>query len=110
MRRLHARFDNLLWMKLSEVARYWAAKELTRIERAGNRVTLRAPFACPAFTVTHRRRGERRRPRFTAAGTPISIDREVRRATELVSGAFWRDGERLTVCVDLPKGASELAL
>ena len=33
VKRLHARFDNLLWMKNSEVARYWAAKELTRIER-----------------------------------------------------------------------------
>src|SRR5262245_23165803 len=41
VRRLHARYDNLHWMKLGEVARYWAAKELTRIERAGNRVDFR---------------------------------------------------------------------
>ncbi len=31
--RLHAAYDNLLWLKLSEIARYWAARELTRIER-----------------------------------------------------------------------------
>ena len=37
VRRLHARFDHLLWMKLSEVARYWAAKELDpdRVRTAG---------------------------------------------------------------------------
>lgn len=35
VRRLHARFDHLLWMKQGEVARYWAAKELTRIEKIG---------------------------------------------------------------------------
>jgi hypothetical protein len=33
VRRLAARYNNLLWMKLSEVARYWAARELTRSER-----------------------------------------------------------------------------
>ena len=32
VRRLHARFDHLVWMKLSEMSRYWAAKALTRIE------------------------------------------------------------------------------
>jgi hypothetical protein len=52
----------------------------------------------------------RGRPHFSAGGTPSAIDREVRRATELVSGGFWRDGDRLTVCVDLPKGASELTI
>jgi hypothetical protein len=31
VRRLHARYDLLQWMKLSEIARYWAANELTTI-------------------------------------------------------------------------------
>ena len=36
-------------MKLSEIARYWAARELTRIERGADRaIALDAPFACPA--------------------------------------------------------------
>jgi hypothetical protein len=51
VKRLKARFDNLIWMKLSEVARYWAAKELTRIERTEHGLTLSAPFACPDFTL-----------------------------------------------------------
>ena len=51
VRRLHARFDGLVWMKLNEIARYWAAKELTRIERETGAIAFRAPFACPDFTV-----------------------------------------------------------
>ena len=50
--RLHAAYDNLIWMKLSELARYWAVRELTRIDRpAPGQLDLRAPFACPRFTV-----------------------------------------------------------
>ena len=37
--------DETIWMKLSEIGRYWTAKELTQIQRSGNRVTLTAPFA-----------------------------------------------------------------
>ena len=51
VRRMHARYDHLIWMKLSEIARYWAAKELTQISRQGNRIVLDAPFASPRFTV-----------------------------------------------------------
>ena len=51
MKRLHARYDNLIWMKLSEIARYWAAKELTRIEPAGWEMRFHAPFAAKDFTV-----------------------------------------------------------
>jgi len=35
VRRVHSRYDNLIWMKLSEIARYWAARELTQIRRQG---------------------------------------------------------------------------
>ena len=47
VRRLHARFDNLVWMKLSEIARYSAARTLTRIDPTGGRVELRAPVCLP---------------------------------------------------------------
>jgi hypothetical protein len=49
--RLHARYDNLIWMKLSEIARYWAAKELTRIEKTQGGLRVHAPFASPLFTI-----------------------------------------------------------
>ena len=39
-------------MKLSQIARYWAA-QLTRINRtAPDEITFQAPFACSKFTVS----------------------------------------------------------
>lgn len=109
VRRLHARFDNLLWMKLSEVARYWAAKELTRIERAAQRITLRAPFACPAFTVrfTAPANGV---PHLRTGEQPAAALRETSRLLDLQSGNWHRNGQSITACFDLPKGASVLAM
>ncbi|MBM4019272.1 MAG: hypothetical protein FJ288_13280 [Planctomycetes bacterium] len=43
--------DRTMWMKIGELARYWAARELTRIERDAGRTTFTAPFAAPGFTV-----------------------------------------------------------
>jgi hypothetical protein len=42
--------SEIRWMKLSEIARYWAAKELTAIVRNGDRFSLSAPFATHTFT------------------------------------------------------------
>jgi hypothetical protein len=45
VKRLHSNFNHLHWMKLSEIARYWAAKELTRIEWNGQgRTVSRTPI------------------------------------------------------------------
>ena len=107
VRRLHARFDNLLWMKLSEVSRYWAAKELTRIERAGNRVALRAPFACPDFTMRFTAPANSR-PRFASGQQPSTPLSPVAKLLDLKPGTFHRDGGKLTLCFNLPKGNSEL--
>lgn len=109
VRRLHARFDNLLWMKLSEVARYWAAKELTRIERTGDRINFRAPYACQAFTVKCVA-PTNVVPRFMDRGGAPRFDKEVNRLLDLKSGTWFRDGQTLTVCFDLPKGSSSLEL
>src|SRR5204863_6286738 len=89
VRRLNAKFDNLLWMKLSEVARYRAAKELTRIERNGNKVTFHAPFACPEFTV---------RLETAANSAPqlrvnenVAALKEVSGLLKLIPGSWFRD-------------------
>ena len=107
VRRLHARYDHLLWMKLSELSRYWAAKELTRVERSGASLTLRAPYACPAFTVRIDRAASA--PSHEAGGRLAQLT-PVQKPTELVPNRFWRDGESVVVCIDLPKGSSTLRL
>ena len=106
VRRLHARFDHLLWMKLSELARYWAARELTRIERTDRGLRLRAPFACPDFTLRWRA-PEAGRPRLRHAGAVTALEATDRPAW-LVSGRWYRRGEEITACFALPRGESEL--
>ncbi len=118
--RLHAAYDNLIWMKLSTIARYWAARELTRIERTGRGdLDLRAPFACPSFTVRINR------PEFSGAGPDkefppanLHLSTEgrtiafapVAKPRQLDSGTFSQQGKDVIVCFDLPRGTSRLVL
>lgn len=100
VKRLHAKYDNLIWMKLAEISRYWAAKELTRIEKTAGGLKLRAPFACPDFTLEIAGRAER----------PPKVDQkpleEVSSALNLKPGNWFRDGNRTVVCFALSKGES----
>ncbi|HEY2154643.1 MAG TPA: hypothetical protein VGH33_03370 [Isosphaeraceae bacterium] len=107
VRRLEAHYpDSLVWMKPGEVARYWAARELTRIDRGPGRVELDAPFACPGFTIrTAADPGAA--PRLEAKGVAVPL-REVRRPAQLEPGTWLREGERATFCIDLPKGRSAI--
>lgn len=106
VKRLHATYDNLLWMKNSEIARYWAAKELTRIEKAENKITFRAPYACKAFTVK-----VNAIPagvvKLTVGGETVTLG-EVTKALDLKAGTFFKGTDGVTLCFDLPKGASSL--
>jgi hypothetical protein len=108
VRRLHSRYDHLLWMTLSELAQYWAAKELTRIEPAGDRLTLHAPYVCPQFTL-HVGKRPAAPPRLTAGNESIEM-REVARAADLVTNTWWIDDRGATICFDLPRGQSSLSL
>ena len=108
VKRMHARYDNLLWMKQCEIARYWAAKELTRIEKQGRQVTFSAPFATTRFTVRVSGSSSAA-PKLTAAGKPIEL-RRVTAPLQLQSGTWHADGKDVMVCFDLPKGKSTLDL
>ena len=107
-RRLHASHDNLIWMKLSELARYWAARELTAVTAASDGVGFRAPYACPDFTVRMSHR-----PAGTAALTLHAGQKEVRLhevdSPRRLKGPTWtRQGTDLIACFDLPKCSSRL--
>jgi len=106
VRRLHAKYDNVSWMKLGEIARYWAAKELTGIEKQGEVVTFQAPFASPNFTVSIAARGNSQ-PKLTRGETPQPLA-EVATCRELKSGMWTRDSQGVIVCFDLPKGLSRI--
>lgn len=104
VKRLNARFDNLLWMKLSTLARYWAAKECTAITKTEAGVEFHAPWACPDFTVEFA---------APAGGTLKFAGKPMEEATSvaaLKSGTWARHDKNIIACVDLPKGKSSLAL
>src|SRR5690606_21978742 len=49
---LEGRFrDQMLWMKLSDIARYWAVRGLASLSRSGDRLQIRTPFATRLFTI-----------------------------------------------------------
>jgi hypothetical protein len=94
--------DQTIWMKLSEIGRYWTAKELTRIEIMGKSVKLTAPFASPRFTLRVAA-SPNAVPKLASPGGPIPLT-EVKQLKQLDSGKWRREKDRVTVSFDLPKG------
>jgi len=94
--------DRTLWMKISEIARYWAAKELTEIRRDANGVVLTAPVASGRFTVRVPATAGAP-PKLSHGAGPIEI-RQVSNNRDLEPGTWFRDQDRVVVCFDLPKG------
>jgi hypothetical protein len=106
---LESRFsDRTQWMKISEIARYWAAKGLTGIERREGRLRLAAPFACPAFTL--RIAGVKEAaPKVACNSRPVAME-EARTEAGLKPGTWRREKDDVVVCVDLPKGEMEVTV
>ena len=108
VRRLHLAYDNLIWMKLSEIARYWAARELTRIDFDAGALTLHAPFACPGFTVRYSGASDSdSAPTLKIQDQSLPL-KQVSQPLNLTSGAWTRQRTGVIACFDLPKGASRL--
>jgi hypothetical protein len=108
VRRLHARFDNVVWMTLSEMSRYWAARALTRVERHEGRLAFRAPFACPRFTFRVPSAAAERPPRLRVPGVEQAPLKQVQRPLDLSSGTWCATSAARVICLDLPRGPSEL--
>jgi hypothetical protein len=108
VRRLHARYDNLIWMKQCEIARYWAARELTQIARQGDRITFDAPFAAPRFTV-RLTAASSPPPTVVANGAATKLD-QVQNVLWLKSGTWHQEGRNTTICFDLPKGRTTIEI
>lgn len=106
---IHTRFrDETLWMKLSEIARYWAAKEVTEIQTMDKAYSLSAPFACPQFTMKLATNASSP-PRLMMAGKTTPLQ-EVKQQRDLKSGTWLRAGQHAILCFDLPKGQSTLTV
>jgi hypothetical protein len=108
VRALHVRFaSQILWMKLSDIGRYWAAKELTKLAvQEGNTVVIDAPLSCADFTV---RIGVRREtPPTLYVGQQRQQLREVNSPERLSSATFWSGAGEIFACFNLRQGRSRL--
>jgi hypothetical protein len=107
-------------LKLSDIARYWAARELTHMERTGRgQLDLRAPFVCPNFTVRLNRTEfsdvgpDKEFPqvnvRLWSDKSTVTLTR-VAKPQQLDSGTFISRAQDLIACINLPQGVSRLLL
>jgi hypothetical protein len=110
-KRLDAKYGKqLIWMKLSEIARYWAAKELTSITLNANRLQLKAPFGTTRFTLEIATKYEPPGSVTLQHKDQTTKLKRVDRREHLAEGTFHTEEKRITACFALPKGSSELAL
>ncbi|MCA8995860.1 MAG: hypothetical protein KDA80_02715 [Planctomycetaceae bacterium] len=95
--------DQTQWMKVSEIARYWTARAFTEIQSDDGILRIKAPFACPQWTL--------RLPRDSGK-QPVWRGqrlREVSASKDLQPGTWLADGSAVVLCVDLPMGASQVS-
>jgi hypothetical protein len=109
---LHEHFgDQIVWMKLSEIARYWTAKHLARLAAAGRSLNVASPVVCPDFTVEC--------PGWDADQPLYLVQRESDRQQitpldqvgslrELRSGSWVAQSSSVSVCWDLPAGTCQI--
>ena len=105
VRRMHARFTNIQWMKLSEIARYWAARKLTSIQKQPRGILLDAPFACPAFTL--RVDADTVAQPILQSNQRLLKPRKVASSSLLKPGCWMEEKNQLVLCFDLEKGKSQ---
>jgi hypothetical protein len=103
--RLHEKYDHLIWMKLSEISRYWAAKAFTKITLQEKKIEFNAPFATDLFTI--RIPIQLSNPVFRIGKTELRL-RQVQSEKGLDHGTWYPTVNHTIICIDLPKGISEL--
>ena len=105
-KRLDRKYNNLIWMKLSEIARYWAARELTTITPGNAGIAFKAPFSAPGFTLKLNSRI--RNPQLRIDGKEPKTLTMVKDQKEIKSGTWYSDKTGSVLCFDLVKGGSSL--
>jgi len=106
--RLKSKYDNLIWMRLNEISRYWAARELTSMTLSGKKLLIRAPFSVSGFTV--RVRFPVRNPWIRFAGEEIRPFNRIKDKKGIRSHDWYPAAKSSILCFDLQKGSGEISL
>ena len=105
---LETRFrDETVWMKVSEIARYYTAQELTKVTVAPGSVTLQAPFGTPGFTLRIASRGVRQPVVSGTNGKMLPLI-EIQFGRDLESGKWLNEKSSQILCFDLPQGETTI--
>ena len=96
------RLPNILWMKTSEIARYWMARAMARVEVVGDGCRIVSPMACERFTV---RLSPARPGDWRAGGKPLKRAPD---AGKLAAGSWAVDGDDVIASVDLQPGETAI--
>jgi hypothetical protein len=105
--RLHKKYDNLYWMTLSEISRYWAAKKLTTVELDKNKILFSAPFSSKEFTVRIDRKIKSAELILNNDRTSLQLSTNFQ---EISNGTYFTHKNETILCFTLPKGNSEIVL
>jgi hypothetical protein len=108
IRRLKQKYDNLIWMRLNEIARYWAAKKLTTLTLSGKKLMLKAPFSTPGFTI--KLNIPVKSPGIKNEGEELRPLVRVNDKKSIKSNSWYTDKKTAILCFDLKKGSGELSL
>ena len=107
VKRLHQKYDHLIWMKLSDIARYWACKKLTQIEISRNNIIIQAPFGTEQFTIRINRLI--RKATVIAAGKQAMLEKSDNKSA-ISSGTYYKEDKDTILCFNLPKGESQILI
>ncbi len=106
--RLEAKYPNrLIWMKNSEIARYWAVKELTKAAEKDNHIVFQAPFSSPLYTI------DINRPLSQLSVTHQNVKlplQQVDSIQSLSAGTFVIKENHTICCWDLAQGETRLEM
>jgi len=108
VKRLNEKYDHLIWMKLSEISRYWAAKELTSVSIEKNKLILKAPYSTPGFTLKINTSIRQPAMKLREGATKPFV--KVSNSKNLKSGTWYTDKAGSILCFDLEKGVTEISI
>ena len=107
VKRLHEKYDHLVWMKLSEISRYWAAKELSTLTVGSKMIKVKAPFATPGFTI--KTTALVKNPKTSVKGVQKPLER-VDNPLKIKSNTWFKGKGHSILCFDLEKGETDVML
>ncbi|MCH1496029.1 MAG: hypothetical protein L7U72_12425 [Rubripirellula sp.] len=99
-----------LWMKVSEIARYWASKAACIFSVSAGKLVIDCPMQTPMFTIRIQdQKGPVRCHALGAKGDQsVQVLREVSQVKQLESGCWMQEGDDLLLCIDLNASKIEL--